>query len=114
VALFAEPQRRFGSSLTPQDSELISFVRQFVLLQHPSLPVCLANAAKSFTEPGSVATIRSTCPACISANPFFARKMGSGQFKPRASTSLSKFIVKLQPSRDDQSQDFNPRHTLAR
>ena len=35
--------------------ELVGLDRQFVLRAASSLPVCRANAAKSFTEPGSVA-----------------------------------------------------------
>ncbi len=57
-----------------------------------SLPVCLEKAWKSFTEPGSVATMRSTWPLVMSASAFLARRMGSGQLSPRASSSLSKFI----------------------
>src|SRR5262249_11704721 len=57
------------------------------------LPVCLANAWKSFTAPGSVASTRSTCQLLRSASAFFARRIGSGQFRPRTSRSLSKFVV---------------------
>src|SRR5450830_749617 len=53
-----------------------------------ALPVCLAKAWKSRTEPGSVAMMRSTSPLCSSANAFFAFRIGKGQFKPRASSSL--------------------------
>src|SRR3569833_633314 len=58
-----------------------------------SLPVCLAKAAKSLTEPGSVDRIFSTCPLATSARAFLARRMGRGQFRPRASSSLSKFML---------------------
>jgi hypothetical protein len=57
------------------------------------LPVCLANASKSFTDPGSVATMRSTCPLAMSLSAFLARRMGSGQLSPRASSSLSKSML---------------------
>src|SRR5512134_1814624 len=60
-----------------------------------SFPVCLAKACMSFTEPGSVAMILSTWPDCISASDFLVRRIGSGQFRPRASSSLSKFISLL-------------------
>src|SRR4051812_24436077 len=51
-----------------------------------SLPVCLENAWKSFTAPGSVAITRNTCPETMSFSDFLVRKMGSGQFNPRASS----------------------------
>src|SRR4030067_3709563 len=60
-----------------------------------SLPVCLAKAAKSLTEPGSVDRIFSTCPLVTSPRAFLARRIGRGQFRPRASSSLSKFIQVL-------------------
>src|SRR4030042_5183206 len=52
-----------------------------------SLPVCLANAWKSFTEPGSVARIFSVWPAPISCKNFLVRRIGRGQLRPRASRS---------------------------
>src|SRR5689334_19367035 len=58
-----------------------------------ALPVCLEKASKSLTEPGSVATIRSTCPLVMSVKAFFALRMGNGQLRPRASRSLSKFMA---------------------
>ena len=60
-----------------------------------SLPVCLAKAWKSFTEPGSVAITLSTWPLASSPSAFLAFRMGSGQFSPRASRSLSKFMLHL-------------------
>src|SRR3990172_6558212 len=54
-----------------------------------ALPVCLENAWKSFTDPGSVARILSTWPEVMSVSAFLVRRMGSGQFRPRASSSLS-------------------------
>src|SRR6266545_2021503 len=57
-----------------------------------ALPVCFENASKSFTEPGSVATMRSTWPLVISVSAFLALRIGSGQLRPRASSSLSKFM----------------------
>src|SRR5437764_9383242 len=53
-----------------------------------ALPVCLANAWKSRTEPVSVATMRKTSPLASSASAFLALRIGSGQFKPRASRSF--------------------------
>ena len=46
------------------------------------LPVCRQKAAKSLTEPGSVATTRSTCPEDMSARAFLARRIGNGQLSP--------------------------------
>src|ERR1043165_9275106 len=57
-----------------------------------SCPVWRAKVWKSFTEPGSVASTLSTWPDCRSVSAFFVRRMGSGQFSPRASSSLSKFM----------------------
>src|SRR6185295_2425216 len=57
-----------------------------------SCPVWRAKVWKSFTEPGSVASTFSTCPERRSVSAFFVRRMGSGQFRPRASSSLSKFM----------------------
>ena len=42
---------------------------------------------EAFTEPGSVAIILSVCPSDIPPNAFLARRIGSGQFKPVASSS---------------------------
>ena len=53
------------------------------------LPVCLAKASKSFTEPGSVEMISNVWPDCISPSVFFARSIGRGQFNPEASSSRS-------------------------
>jgi hypothetical protein len=53
----------------------------------------LQNAWKSFTDPGSVATMRSTWPLDISFSALRARRIGSGQLRPRASSSLSWIIV---------------------
>jgi len=52
-------------------------------------PVCLEKASKSLTEPGSVATMRNTCPLDILPRVFFALSMGRGQFRPHASSSWS-------------------------
>jgi valyl-tRNA synthetase len=49
-----------------------------LVLGGSSLPVCRANAAKSFTEPGSVATTRKTCPACISASASWHAEWAAG------------------------------------
>jgi len=49
------------------------------------------------TDPGSVATIRSTWPLDSSVSAFFARRIGSGQLRPRASRSLSKFVIMVRP-----------------
>jgi hypothetical protein len=64
----------------------------FSVLESNSFPVCLAKAAKSFTEPGSVDVTRNISPDCISASAFLARSIGKGQLRPRASSSLLKFI----------------------
>jgi hypothetical protein len=58
-----------------------------------SLPVCFEKALKSRTEPGSVAITRKTSPVIISAKAFFAFKIGSGQFNPRASSSLLNCMI---------------------
>src|SRR5262249_13204330 len=58
-----------------------------------SCPVWRAKVWKSFTEPGSVASTLSTWPERRSVSAFFVRRMGSGQFSPRASSSLSKFMA---------------------
>src|SRR3954467_15761601 len=57
-----------------------------------SWPVWRAKVWKSFTDPGSVASTFSTCPERRSVSAFFVRRMGSGQFSPRASSSLSKVM----------------------
>src|SRR3972149_3138209 len=54
-----------------------------------SFPVALQKASKSFTEPGSVARTRKTSPCCNPLMTFFARRMGNGQFNPRASSSCA-------------------------
>jgi len=53
----------------------------------------LGEGLKSLTEPGSVARTRSTCPLPSSAKAFLARRMGSGQLRPRTSKSLSKAVI---------------------
>ena len=57
------------------------------------LPVWSEKTWKSITAPGSVAIILSTCPEAMSARDFFERRIGSGQFRPRTSSSLSKFML---------------------
>src|SRR5215813_1455722 len=57
-----------------------------------SCPVWREKAWKSLTEPGSVASTRSTCPEAISLSDFLVRSIGNGQFSPRASSSRSKSI----------------------
>src|SRR5688572_6481988 len=52
-------------------------------------PVCLQKVWKSFTEPGSVATIFSTSPALSPVSAFLVRRIGSGQFNPRVSSSFA-------------------------
>lgn len=56
-------------------------------------PVCLQNAAKSFTEPGSVATTFNTWPDSRSASAFLARRIGNGQFSPLTSSSRWYWVV---------------------
>src|SRR5580765_3757678 len=56
-------------------------------------PVWFANASKSLTAPGSVATIFSTWPDVSSFSDFLVLRIGSGQESPRASSSLSKSTV---------------------
>src|ERR1035437_1551825 len=51
-----------------------------------ALPVALDQASKSFTEPGSVATISISCPDSIDLMPCVALRIGSGQDRPLAST----------------------------
>src|SRR5450830_336713 len=60
-----------------------------------SWPVCTQNALKSLTEPGSVEMIFKTCALSISLKPFLQRKIGNGQFRPLASTSLSNSIISV-------------------
>src|SRR5574340_210296 len=62
-----------------------------------SLPLWRANAWKSRTDPGSVATTLSTSPLRSSASAFFAFRIGSGQFSPRASTSFFASIATTIP-----------------
>src|SRR3989454_1007199 len=57
-----------------------------------SCPVCLEKVWKSLTAPGSVASTLRTCPDCMPVSAFFVRRIGSGQFRPRASSSRSKSI----------------------
>ena len=71
-----------GSARTPSRSLVCST---------SSLPVCRAKAWKSRTEPGSVATTLSTSPLSMSASAFLAFRIGSGQFRPRVSSSLLRF-----------------------
>ena len=52
-----------------------------------SLPVVLQNAAKSATEPGSVARTSSVPPFGTSLIAFFAFRIGSGQLSPFASST---------------------------
>src|SRR5690606_2878910 len=47
----------------------------------------------SLTEPESVDVTRSTWPELRSLSAFLVLMIGSGQFRPRASSSLSKFIL---------------------
>ena len=54
-----------------------------------SLPVWRANAWKSRTEPGSVASTRRSSPLAMSLSARLALRMGSGQFNPRVSSSLA-------------------------
>src|SRR5205085_9303163 len=60
--------------------------------ERSACPVWRENAWKSLTAPGSVATTFSTWPDCSSASAFFVRRIGSGQLRPRVSSSLSKSI----------------------
>src|SRR5688572_5477911 len=62
-----------------------------------SWPVWRENVWKSFTAPGSVASTLSTSPDCMPVSAFFVRRIGSGQFSPRASSSLSKFMQVIMP-----------------
>src|SRR5207247_3171782 len=57
-----------------------------------SCPVCLEKVWKSLTAPGSVASTLRTCPDCMPLSAFLVRRIGSGQFRPRASSSRSKSI----------------------
>src|SRR3989442_15958678 len=57
-----------------------------------SCPVCLEKVWKSLTAPGSVASTLRTCPDCMPVSAFLVRRIGSGQFRPRASSSRSKSI----------------------
>ena len=63
-----------------------------VAVSSSAWPVCSAKAAMSPTEPGSVATTLSTWPGPMSASDFFVFTIGSGQDRPEASNSLSKFM----------------------
>src|SRR5829696_3529102 len=60
-----------------------------------SWPVWREKVWKSLTAPGSVATTFSTWPGLMAVSAFFVRRIGSGQFSPRASSSLSKFMKLL-------------------
>ena len=55
-----------------------------------ALPVWRENAWKSRTALRSVVTTHNTCPLSICARAFLARRMGRGQVRPLASTSISK------------------------
>src|SRR5690606_41171830 len=52
-----------------------------------ALPLCFAKAWKSRTALGSVVVTRRTWPLSICASAFLARRIGSGQVSPLASTS---------------------------
>ena len=70
-----------------------------LLCSTSSLPVWRAKAWKSRIEPGSVDTTFSISPLTMSASAFLAFRMGSGQFRPRVSISLSASIVRIVDSR---------------
>src|SRR3569832_1888872 len=76
----------------------------FSLEETSSLPVCLQKACMSLSEPGSVATMARVSPLARSVRAFLVRRMGSGQFMPRASRVWVAFVLMVKSPRvDDRS-----------
>src|SRR3569832_1905572 len=73
----------------------------FSLEETSSLPVCLQKACMSLSEPGSVATMARVSPLARSVRAFLVRRMGSGQFMPRASRVWVAFILMVKPPQEE-------------
>ena len=98
--LFAQVLAPIGNPGSPQAAQALDRLAVAV----PATPVIPngsyeltvyedAGIAESDNGPDAYATTRSTWLGCISASAFLARRIGKGQFRPRASTSFSKSIL---------------------
>jgi hypothetical protein len=92
LCLLSDGEKSVGeleTALSQRQSTVSQQLARLRLEATSSFPVVRQKAAKSATEPGSVARTSSVPPAGTSFNVFFARRIGRGQFKPFASSVLS-------------------------